>query len=319
MHHRVSVIIPARNEATYIDACVRSIRDQDVDADLEVIVADGSSGDDTAKRAAGAGAVVVENPDRTTPMALNRGLARATGDVILRFDAHSEMMPGYIAACLRALEDDPTAVNVGGWCEVQGIGPWGRAVAAALQSPLGVGNPRLWRRPRVGERRRYVETVPFGCFRADALRATGGWRPDLVRNQDFELNHRLRVAGGKIVFDPSISFVYRPRESLGALSRQYREFGRWKAVMLADSPDSVRPRQFAPLILVATALLALAPGKAGRTGQAGGAVYASVIAVEARRAGDWRVAPVLAAIHLSWGIGFLGGAANILRRRTFQS
>jgi succinoglycan biosynthesis protein ExoA len=319
MRHRVSVIVPARNEGAYIDACVRSIREQDIEADLEVIVADGSSRDDTAKRAAGAGATVVENPERTTPMALNRGLAHATGDVILRFDAHSVMMPGYIRACLRALDDDPTAVNVGGWCEVQGVGAWGLAVAAALQSPLGVGNPRLWRRPRVGEGRHYVETVPFGCFRAETLRAAGGWRPDLVRNQDFELNHRLRGAGGKIVFDPSISFVYRPRESLGALSRQYREFGQWKAVMLAGSPESVRARQLAPLVLVATALLAFAPGRAGRAGQAGGAVYAGAIALEACRAGAWRVAPVLATIHLSWGVGFLVGAANMLRRRSFQS
>lgn len=316
MRHRVSVIVPARNEAAYIEACVRSICDQEVEADVEVIVADGCSSDDTAARAAGAGAIVVENPRRTTPNGLNRGLAAATGDVILRFDAHSEMMPGYIRACVRALDDDATAVNVGGWCEVQGVGAWGRAVASALQSSLGVGNPRLWRRPRVGDGRRYVETVPFGCFRAGALRAAGGWRPDLIRNQDFELNHRLRVAGGRIVFDPSISFVYRPRESLGALSRQYREFGRWKAVMLAGSPESVRPRQLAPLILVGTALLALTPGKAGRAGRAGGAVYAGAIALEARRAGDWRVAPVLATIHLSWGIGFLIGTTNILRRRT---
>jgi succinoglycan biosynthesis protein ExoA len=315
MRHRVSVIVPAWNEAAYIEACVISIREQVVEADVEVIVADGSSSDDTAMRAAGAGAVVVENPERTTPNGLNHGLAAAKGDVILRFDAHSEMMPGYIQACLRALDKDPTAVNVGGWCEVKGISPWGHAVAAALESPLGVGNPRLWRRPSPGEGRLYVETVPFGCFRAEALRRAGGWRSDLVRNQDFELNHRLRLAGGRIVFDPSISFVYRPRESLGALSRQYREFGRWKAVMLAGSPDSIRPRQLAPLLLVGTALLALAPGRAGRAGRTGGAVYTSAIALEARRAGDWRVAPVLAAIHLSWGIGFLVGSARILGRR----
>ena len=235
--------------------------------------------------------------------------------MILRFDAHSEMMPGYIRACLRALDDDPTAVNVGGWCEVRGVSPWGRAVAAALESPLGVGNPRLWRRPAPGEGRLYVETVPFGCFRAEALRAAGGWRSDLIRNQHFELNHRLRSAGGRIVFDPSVCFVYRPRESLGALSRQYREFGRWKAVVLAGSPESLRPRQLAPLLLLATSVLALVPGRAGKAGRAGGALYAAALVLEARRARGWRVAPVLATIHLSWGLGFLTGLANVLARK----
>lgn len=319
MRHRVSVIVPARNEEPYIDACVRSILAQEVDADLEVIVADGYSSDETAKRAADAGAIVVENPGRTTPQGLNCGLAIATGDVILRFDAHSEMMPGYVRACLQALDDDPAAVNVGGWCEVQGVGEWGQAVAAALRSPLGVGNPRLWRQPGAGEGRRYVETTPFGCFRADALRAVGGWNPELIRNQDFELNHRLRLAGGKIVFDPSISFIYRPRESLRALSRQYRQFGWWKAVMLTDSPESIRARQLAPLALLGTAAAALLPSKLGLAGRAGLGAYLGGIALEARRTGAWRVAPVLATIHLSWGIGFLGGAAHALRSRAVRS
>jgi glycosyltransferase involved in cell wall biosynthesis len=315
MRHRVSVIVPARNEARHIAACVRSIRKQEVEADVDVIVADGCSSDSTAARAREAGATVVENPERTTPMALNHGLAAAQGDVILRFDAHSEMMPGYIRACLRALDDDPAAVNVGGWCEVRGAHEWGRAVAAALESPLGVGHSRLWRRPGSGAQRRYVETVPFGCFRADFLRKVGGWRPDLIRNQDFELNHRLRAAGGKIVFDPSVSFVYRPRESLVDLSRQYREFGRWKAIMLAGSPESLRPRQLAPLLLFGTAALALIPGSAGKLGRVGGALYAAAIAGEARRARHWRVAPVMATIHLSWGLGFVTGLTTFRQRR----
>lgn len=315
MRRSISVIIPARNEGPYIEACVRSIRNQAVDAEIEVIVVDGGSEDETAARAESAGARVVANPERITPTALNHGLAIATGDVILRFDAHSEMMPGYMQACLRALDENPLAVNAGGWCEVRGIGGWGQAVAAALESPLGVGNPRLWRRPPPGAPREYVETVPFGCFRAEALRSAGGWNPDLVRNQDFELNHRLRVAGGKILFDPSISFVYRPRESLAALSRQYRHFGQWKAIMLRNAPRSLRVRQLAPLTLLVTAALMFVPGKAGLAARAGGALYVGVIALEARRKRQWRVAPVLATIHLSWGVGFLSGIFRGGRRR----
>src|SRR3954451_8422659 len=103
-----------------------------VGAEVEVLVVDGSSTDATAELARAAGATVVPNPDRTTPNALNRGLEAARGRVVIRFDAHSEMAPGYIAACLRALSEEEGAVNVGGWCEVRGKGPWGRAVAAAL-------------------------------------------------------------------------------------------------------------------------------------------------------------------------------------------
>src|SRR5690348_1616333 len=96
---RVSVVVPARDEATHIDACVRSILAQKVEGGLEVVVVDGRSSDDTAAIAEVAGARVIDNPDQVIPAALNRGVAAARSPIVIRFDAHSEMPPGYIAAC----------------------------------------------------------------------------------------------------------------------------------------------------------------------------------------------------------------------------
>lgn len=311
------MIIPARNEADHIEACVRSVLAQEVDGDIEVIVADGQSEDDTPTLARASGARVVENPERITPTALNHGLRAAQGDIVLRFDAHSEMSRGYIAACIRVLAEEPGAVNVGGWCRVEGDGPWGRAIGAALGSPLGVGNPRLWRAPPDGERRQDVDTVPFGCFPASVLRSAGGWRANLVRNQDFELNYRLRAAGGRVVFDPAISFVYRPRESLDALWRQYSTFGRWKATVLAMSPRSLRPRQLAPLVLLAALGGSLAPGPQARIARLVLAAYAAVIGgATVRMRSGWRTAPVFTTMHLAWGSGLLTGLASELVRKT---
>ena len=98
------MIVPARDEAAHIERCLRSILAQEVDGGLEVIVADGGSSDATARLAKAAGARVVDNPGRTTPAGLNRALAAAQGEVIVRFDAHAEMPPGYVAACLRGLD-----------------------------------------------------------------------------------------------------------------------------------------------------------------------------------------------------------------------
>jgi succinoglycan biosynthesis protein ExoA len=314
MPARVSVVIPARDEALHIEACIRSIQAQEVDGGIEIIVADGCSSDSTAEFARAAGAKVVENPERLTPTALNRGLAAAEGDVLVRFDAHSEMAPGYIAACLRALEEEKSAVNVGGWCEVQGAGPWGRAVGAALASPFGVGNSRLWRAPRAGEGRRDVDTVPFGCFPTTKLRDVGGWRADLVRNQDFELNYRLRSAGGRVVFDPEVRFVYRPRESVSALWSQYWHFGRWKATVLAGAPRSVRPRQLAPIGLLATIAAAMLPGPTARPARAGIAAYALLLAGVSVRAQNWRTFPVLVTMHLAWGTGLVAELCTLPSR-----
>jgi hypothetical protein len=186
-------------------------------------------------------------------------------------------------------------------------------VAAALRSPFGVGNPRLWRRPREN-RRTDVETVPFGCYPIETLRRAGGWRADLIRNQDFELNHRLRAAGGRVVQDPAISFVYRPRESLRALWIQYWQFGQWKAIVLADAPASLRPRQLAPLALLVVAAASLSGGSAGRAARPALAVYGLAVSSVATRSRNWRTAPVLVTIHAAWALGFLTRMTRLLPR-----
>jgi succinoglycan biosynthesis protein ExoA len=310
MIQRLSVVIPALNEARDIVTCVRSVLAQEVDAEIELLVVDGRSSDGTAELARKAGATVVESPRPGIGAALNVGLSSATGEVVVRFDAHAEMPPGYLAACLLALEEEDAA-SVGGWREARGSGPWGLALRAALESRLGVGHPLIWHRPNPSDRRRDVEHVPLGCFRADVIRGVGGWREDLDANEDFELDHRLRKAGGRIVFDPRIWSVYRPRESLEAIARQYWRYGRGKAVVLADAPESLRPRQVAPPALVVAVALAALPTQLGPWAKRALVLYAAAIGVAAARSsGGWRTAPVLVTMHAAWGAGLLLGLAR---------
>ena len=313
---RVSVIVPARNEAAHISACVRSIVGQDVPGGLEVIVADGRSTDATAELARSAGAEVVDNSRRTTPAGLNAALAAARGEIVVRFDGHAEMPPGYVAACVRALEEEAGALSVGGWVRIGGDGPWGRALGAALGSRLGTGNPRPRRPPRPGAGRVDVDGFAFGCWRADVLRQHGGWDERFLRNQDFELSHRLRRAGGRVVFDPAIWSTYRPRESLACIADQYWNYGRFKALAFTSAPRSIRPRQLAPLALLATATTALTRLPVAGSARAALAVYAAALGVvTVRSRGGWRTLPVLATIHAAWGGGLLLGLLRIVFRR----
>jgi glycosyltransferase involved in cell wall biosynthesis len=308
---RVTVAIPALDEAAHIEATVASVLQQDVDGGLEVLVVDGGSTDGTQELAERAGATVLENPRKVIPAALNIALEAARGDVLIRLDGHSEMPPGYIAAALRALDAEDGAVNVGGWLVVGGTGPWSLALGAALGSAFGIGNPRLWRRPNPGAPRMDVDTVPFGAYRVDALRAAGGWNETLATNEDYELNYRLRRAGGRIVFDPEMWTVYRPRESLPLIARQYWRYGSWKAVMLANAPGSIRPRQVAPVLLLATFAAALPGSPVARPATAVVVVYGSVVAaVAARSEAGWRTAPLLLTMHVAWGSALVAGLAR---------
>jgi succinoglycan biosynthesis protein ExoA len=315
-HPRVSVIIPARNEEGHIGACVRSILSQDVAvAGLEVIVADGCSIDGTAEAARRAGATVVANPEGSTPAGLNAALARCRGNVVVRFDAHAEMPAGYLAACLNAMDGQVGPVCVGGWRRVAGRGPWGRATAAALESPFGVGNPRLWRPPD-SDAPVEVETVALGCWSAQELRAVGGWSERFRRNQDFELNHRLRRAGGRVIFDPRIWSVYKPRESPAEIARQYWDYGRFKALMLADAPESLRPRQLAPIVLLGTLAAAALPGRMQMPARfALGAYMTTLALISARSRLGWRTGAVIALMHLTWGAGLVVGSVRLRTTR----
>jgi GT2 family glycosyltransferase len=226
------------------------------------------------------------------------------------------MPPGYVAACIRALEEEPNAASVGGWHKIEGRGPWGRALAAALASPFGVGNPRLRRPPLPGDARIDVDGFFFGAWPADILRAHGGWDERFLRNQDFELSSRLRRAGGRVVFDPAIWSVYRPRESLPAIARQYWDYGRFKALAFVTAPYAIRPRHLAPLGLVAAALTALTTSRLARPARVLLGLYGALLAaVTARSKGGWRTLPVLATIHATWGSGLLVGLARIGARK----
>jgi succinoglycan biosynthesis protein ExoA len=285
---------------------VRSVLAQEIEGTLEVLVIDGRSSDGTGELARAAGATVIDNPQRVIPTALNRGLAAARGRVILRFDAHGEMPPGYVAACLRALEEVDGAAVVGGWCEVRGVGPWGRALGEALASRIGIGNARRWRRPPPNYGRHEVDTVHFGCFRRELVEELGGWREDILSNEDFERDYRVRASGRKVVFDPSIWSVYHPRESFRAIARQFLNYGRWKAEVIALAPGSVRPRQLAPPALLIVCAAAAIRSPLARPALAALAAYAVVVtATAARSAAGWRLGALLVTIHVCWGAGLI--------------
>ena len=251
---------------------------------------------------------VVANPAGSTPAGLNAALAASSGTVVVRCDAHAELPPGYLARVVATLERTGAA-NVGGRQVPTGETFWERAVALAMSTPLGAGDARY----RLGGEEGPTDTVYLGAFRREALEAAGGFDESLHRNQDYELNWRLRQAGGTVWFDPELAVSYRPRGSLGRLARQYFDYGRWKRVVLRRHPSSLRLRQLAaPLLvvgLVASAVLAFT--SAASFAAALPVLYATLLAGGSAVVGVRRREPaavllplVLATMHLSWGVGF---------------
>lgn len=312
----VSVVIPARNEAPFIEATIASTMAQDYSGPIEVVVADGMSDDGTreiVQRLAAADERVrcIDNPTGRTPNGLNLAIEAARGEIIVRCDAHAELPAHYVRTAVAVLEETG-AVNVGGIQRAIGTTWMQRAVASAMSSRVGVGDARFHYGGDAGP----VDTVYLGVFRRDALMGVGGFDEALTRNQDYELNIRLRAAGGVVWFDPRLAVTYRPRRSLGALWRQYYQYGTWKRRVLRMHPESTRLRQLvAPLFVLAllgSVALALTPWR--NFGIVVPAVYlvllvlGTLVALVRTRDSAALGFPVAVAImHLAWGVGFLVG------------
>jgi succinoglycan biosynthesis protein ExoA len=224
----------------------------------------------------------------------------------VRVDGHAELAPGYIRRAVETMRRTG-AVNVGGIQRAVGTNPFQKAVAAAMSSRFGAGDAKF----HYGGTEGPTDTVYLGVFDRTAIEAVGLFDERLARNQDYELNIRLREAGGTVWFDPRLSVLYRPRSSLRGLARQYFEYGRWKRKVLVMHPGSVRWRQTAPPLAVAGIAGGLLAGRWWRPALVvPGAYLAAVVAASIRTGWRHGVAPhrllaIFAAMHMSWGAGFL--------------
>ncbi|HEX8496324.1 MAG TPA: glycosyltransferase family 2 protein [Actinomycetales bacterium] len=308
----VSVVMPVLNERRHLREAVSRVLEQDLDGDLEVVLALGPSTDGTDEVAAELAAAdrrvrLVTNPSGRTPNGLNAAVAASSHPVIARVDGHAVLPPDYLRTAVALLEVTG-ADNVGGVMDAQGVSDVERAVAAAMRSRLGVGSARFHTGGEAGP----AETVYLGVFRREALTRVGGYDEHFARAQDWELNHRIRSTGGTVWFTPDLRVTYRPRADLGALARQYFQYGRWRRAVARRHPGTMSLRYLAPPALVtvlAGSLLAARARPVTLLVPAGyvGALVAGSLTIEPGLPPRARalLPAVLGVMHVSWGVGFL--------------
>ena len=309
----VSVVMPVRDEAAHREAAVTAVLAQDYPRPLELVLAVAPSSDDTAAVAGRLAdgderVVLVDNPAGGTAAGLNAAIGASAGEVVVRVDGHAELSDGYVRRAVETL-DETGADNVGGIQRAVGSTPMQRAIAAAMTSRFGVGDARFHYGGDAGP----VDTVHLGVFRREALDRVGGFDETLVRNQDYELNWRLRRTGGTVWFDPDLEVTYHPRATLPALAEQYHEYGRWKRVVATRDPASVRWRQLvAPLAVLGNMLGLLIGLLRWRPALLAPLTYlAATVVASLRSDAPWpvrlRLPAVFTTMHHAWGLGFLRG------------
>ena len=322
---RVSVVIPARDAAETIKKCIAAIEGQTYSGPIDVTVALAPSTDTSSEvlaelcDSASLPLTIVDNPSGSTPAGLNAAISSSTGPVVARVDAQSVLPPSYIERAVVTM-DRTGAANVGGLQNPVAEQGLQRIIAAVMRSSFG-GGPAQFRR---GSHDGPTDTVYLGVFDRQALIDVGGFDEALTRNQDYELNWRLREKGYVVWLDSKLVVDYTPRASYRGLARQYFQYGAWKRSVIVKHARSIRPRQMAAPLLVAgltASAVALALGHPVALVVPAGYALACLVAAHRQRhalpsAGDrLKASSIFATMHISWGAGFWFGSARRRGRR----
>jgi succinoglycan biosynthesis protein ExoA len=324
----VSVIMPVKNEGRHLAEGLAALERQTYPRErIEILLVDGGSTDGTlriAEDAAGRDPRIrlLGGPGVNCPAGMNLGIAESGGEIVAKVDGHGRVADDFLATAVARLRSDPSIGCVGG----QIVPLAGTQVAVANRiarfSVFGVGAGVYTTEKAVHD----VATVQCGVYRRDALERAGLFAPEMQFGEDEELNHRLRATGARIVYDPSIRFLYHIRPTFGGLFRQYRNYGRARVQVVRKHADFLRPKHLAPALLVLALVAAvpvaiLLPAFAWAGGLVIGGYLVAVfgaaffLAARADFARPDLVAISLMCLHLGYGIGTWLGLAEALGER----
>lgn len=317
---RISIVIPARNEEKFIGKCLQTIIDQDCPKDsFEILVIDGSSTDrtkeivekykipasPTGRQNTKYNIRILDNPQKFTPFGLNIGIKNASGEIIIRMDAHAVYSRDYVAKCVKHLEESG-ADNVGGTVKTLPAKNTliAKAIAFSLSNCFGAASDF-----RIGSKEvKEVDTVFGGCFKREIFNKVGFFNENLKRSQDLEFNLRIKKAGGKIFLFPEIIVEYYPQADLFKFFRHNIEDGIWSIYPLKFIKMKFKLRHYIPLVFILTLPLSIWPYVFGSL------FFSAKIAAEEKDSRLFFVMPLaFAARHFGYGFGSLWGIVKLIK------
>ena len=259
----VSIILASYNEIANIQGCLDSLRNQKTpDFALEILAVDGGSTDGTLEYLEKVAAEdprvrICKNEKRTAPSAFNIGIRASRGEFICIFGAHTIYAENYVAVCLQELlEKDAAVCSARVFTEPASRQIQARLVAYTFSHPFG-SSGNSWRTQPEG----YGEALGYMIFRKEVLLEVGGYSEELIRNQDNDVNEKIRGLGYKLYCTWQTHCFYQPKETIGELLKYAYRNGFWNLISFKQNSSSMHFRHFVPFLfvlgLLGTMLLAI--------------------------------------------------------------
>ena len=256
---KISFIIVAYNAAGSLGALLDDLRSQTIACEqIQALLVDSASTDATRQimlnfaKDAPFEVKVLDNPKRWLASGINVALRAATGDAIIRLDAHARIPRDFLENNLRALA---LGEDIVGGC-VAGGQPntdWENVLRTVDTSRFCGGAAPF----RNGGEARYVDTLAYALYRREVYDKVGLYDERLRRTEDNDMHYRMRTAGYKFFFSPEIISYHAARSTMRGQLRQKWGNGYWIGRTMRIQPRCFAPRHLIPAAFVLALLVCL--------------------------------------------------------------
>lgn len=256
---KVSIIITARNEEKYLPMLFEDILNQTYPLqNIEVVLMDSNSTDNTRKlmeefknNNESLSVQIVTNERQIQAAGFNEGVKHATGDVVLKIDAHSRIPQDFVQKNVNEIIAGAFVCGGNRPTVVDSDDDFSKTLHIVEESALG-SSIANYRKSNV---KRKVNSIFHGMYRKEVFEKVGLADERLLRTEDNEFHYRVRKAGYDIIFNPEIESYQYIRPTFTKMIQQKFANGYWIGLTSHICRDCLSLFHLGPGVFVATLLI----------------------------------------------------------------
>ena len=256
---KVSIIITARNEEKYLPMLFEDILNQTYPLqNIEVVLMDSNSTDNTRNlmeefknNNESLSVQIVTNERQIQAAGFNEGVKHATGDVVLKIDAHSRIPQDFVQKNVNEIIAGAFVCGGNRPTVVDSDDDFSKTLHIVEESALG-SSIANYRKSNV---KRKVNSIFHGMYRKEVFEKVGLADERLLRTEDNEFHYRVRKAGYDIIFNPEIESYQYIRPTFTKMIQQKFANGYWIGLTSHICRDCLSLFHFGPGVFVATLLI----------------------------------------------------------------